>query len=101
MKVHPKVFANFKRFTQGKQKGEDIFHLLTPSDLNAHFKSFMEGLSAKVFRTYNASFTLQEELKKVKFRKDETVEEKVQGLCLIMHHFHFSFSFFRSFSPSL
>lgn len=32
--------------------------------LNAHLKSIMEGLTAKVFRTYNASKTLQDELRK-------------------------------------
>ena len=32
--------------------------------LNNHLKQFMDGLSAKVFRTYNASRTLQEELRK-------------------------------------
>lgn len=35
----------------------------------------MKGLSAKVFRTYNASFTMQEELKKTP--SDGTVAEKV------------------------
>ena len=33
-------------------------------DLNEYFKSIMEGLSAKVFRTYNASITLCSELQK-------------------------------------
>jgi hypothetical protein len=32
--------------------------------MNNHLKQFMEGLSAKVFRTYNASKTLQDELRK-------------------------------------
>ena len=35
----------------------------------------MPGLSAKVFRTYNASFTFQEEL--IKTPEDGTVTEKV------------------------
>jgi DNA topoisomerase-1 len=35
----------------------------------------MAGLTAKVFRTYNASFTFQEELKKTK--QDSTIAEKV------------------------
>jgi len=37
---------------------------LTPTILNAHLKEIMEGLTAKVFRTYNASKTLQDELLK-------------------------------------
>lgn len=35
-----------------------------PSELNEYFKSVMDGLSAKVFRTYNASITLCQELGK-------------------------------------
>lgn len=31
--------------------------------LNRHLQSLMDGLTAKVFRTYNASITLQEQLK--------------------------------------
>ena len=37
---------------------------MAPDDLNDYFKSVMEGLSAKVFRTYNASITLCSELAK-------------------------------------
>jgi len=33
--------------------------------LNKYLDSFMEGLTAKVFRTYNASVTLQKLLKKL------------------------------------
>ena len=37
--------------------------------LPSYFKTFMEDLSAKVFRTYNASFTLQSELNKFNVEK--------------------------------
>jgi DNA topoisomerase-1 len=33
--------------------------------LNKHLSSLMDGLTAKVFRTFNASITLQEQLKKL------------------------------------
>lgn len=33
----------------------------------------MEGLTAKVFRTYNASITLQQQLKELTNRKSEAV----------------------------
>ena len=58
------VFKNFKAFCQGKKATDDIFETLTPTILNQHLSSLMPGLSAKVFRTYNASVTLQVELKK-------------------------------------
>ncbi|KAG5493316.1 hypothetical protein GH5_02059 [Leishmania sp. Ghana 2012 LV757] len=56
--VFPEVYALLQRFTRRKSPGTDIFDQLTPTQLNDHLKSFMDGLSAKVFRTYNASITL-------------------------------------------
>lgn len=47
-----------------KKPEEDLFEKINASRLNEYLKEFMEGLSAKVFRTYNASITLQNELKK-------------------------------------
>jgi DNA topoisomerase-1 len=58
------VYENFKAFCRGKNKADDVFETLTPTILNAHLKGIMEGLTAKVFRTYNASKTLQDELVK-------------------------------------
>jgi DNA topoisomerase-1 len=43
--------------------------------VNKKCQEFMPGLTAKVFRTYNASYTFQEELKKTP--KDGTVAEKI------------------------
>mmetsp|Transcript_22015 Transcript_22015/g.49006 ORF Transcript_22015/g.49006 Transcript_22015/m.49006 type:complete len:778 (-) Transcript_22015:65-2398(-) len=59
------VYKNFKTFCRGKKKSEDVFSDLTPPELNKHLKGIMDGLTAKVFRTYNASKTLQDELMKV------------------------------------
>merc|ERR1719296_293807 len=58
------VYDNFKRFCQKKKQSDDVFSDLTPTSLNTHLKGIMEGLTAKVFRTYNASKTLQDELMK-------------------------------------
>jgi DNA topoisomerase-1 len=69
-----------KKFCKKKKQTDEVFESITPTTLNTHLKSFMPGLSAKVFRTYNASKTLQSELAK----KEElaswnrlTVPEKV------------------------
>jgi len=59
-----KVYANLKSFCSKKKTTENIFDSINPTMLNNHLKQFMDGLSAKVFRTYNASRTLQEELRK-------------------------------------
>ncbi len=56
------VFKNLRHFVKEKRPSQDVFESLTPALLNAHLGSLMPGLSAKVFRTYNASETLQNEL---------------------------------------
>jgi len=74
------VYENFKRFCKKKKVTDDVFSDLTPTILNNHLKTIMDGLSAKVFRTYNASKTLQDELMKTeeaKGWKRLTAAEKV------------------------
>jgi len=79
VEVPQAVIKNLKEFVKGKKKSEKIFDKLSSTELNNFLKDKMPGLTAKVFRTYNASFTLDRELK-----KDETsiegknIEEKVQ-----------------------
>jgi DNA topoisomerase-1 len=58
------VYENFKAFCKKKKSHEEVFDSLTPTMLNTHLKEIMDGLTAKVFRTYNASKTLQDELMK-------------------------------------
>eukprot|EP01129_Flabellula_baltica_P013689 TRINITY_DN6408_c0_g1_i1.p1 TRINITY_DN6408_c0_g1~~TRINITY_DN6408_c0_g1_i1.p1 ORF type:complete len:861 (+),score=258.68 TRINITY_DN6408_c0_g1_i1:34-2616(+) len=79
VKVEPAVYANLKRFLKGKRKGDLIFDALTVSSLNAHLKSLMPGLSAKVFRTYNASVCMEKELQKFDFENaaDTSAPEKL------------------------
>lgn len=50
-----------------------------PTILNAHLSSLMPGLSAKVFRTYNASETLQNELPSPEDLEGMSVPDKVGG----------------------
>ncbi|KAI3948898.1 hypothetical protein MKX01_022312 [Papaver californicum] len=49
-----------------KNDSEDLFDKLNTDKLNAHLKEFMPGLTAKVFRTYNASITLDNMLSTTK-----------------------------------
>ncbi|ESO89774.1 hypothetical protein LOTGIDRAFT_192697 [Lottia gigantea] len=60
--VEKRVFKNLELFTQNKQPSDDLFDRLNTTILNKHLHDLMEGLTAKVFRTYNASRTLQEQL---------------------------------------
>lgn len=58
------VYENLKKFCKKKKQTDEVFESINPGMLNTHLKTFMDGLSAKVFRTYNASKTLQDELRK-------------------------------------
>jgi len=44
-----------------KPKGpaEPLFDMISPDDLNKFLRHYMNGITAKTFRTYNASTTLQ------------------------------------------
>ncbi|KAJ8558981.1 hypothetical protein ON010_g8463 [Phytophthora cinnamomi] len=60
--VGKQVYQNLQKFCAKKDKNEEVFHELSVTELNKHLSSLMPGLSAKVFRTFNASFTLEKEL---------------------------------------
>ncbi len=49
------VSKNVKDFTKGKQPGDQIFENITSDAVNRFLAKGMNGLSAKVFRTYQAS----------------------------------------------
>lgn len=53
-----------------------------------YFKNFMDDLSAKVFRTYNASFTLQAELNRFDVKKSLTQDlgpDAEEFLLVLLH----------------
>lgn len=65
--VDVQVFKNLKIFKRSpKKEGDEIFDRLTTSSLNKHLSNYMPGLTAKVFRTYNASFTMSALLRVMK-----------------------------------
>ncbi|ETI26543.1 hypothetical protein G647_03320 [Cladophialophora carrionii CBS 160.54] len=65
--VDPQVFKNLKIFKRPpKHEGDALFDRLSTSALNKHLKSYMDGLTAKVFRTYNASYTMSKLLSEMK-----------------------------------
>lgn len=76
--VDPAAYKAIESFRKGKKDTEDLFHLINASRLNEYLKELMPCLSAKVFRTYNASITLQTELEKYEECKKDETEEKVQ-----------------------
>ncbi|KAJ6000431.1 hypothetical protein N7481_000840 [Penicillium waksmanii] len=67
VKVDAQVFKNLKIFKKAPKKdGDEVFDRLTTSALNKHLQNYMPGLTAKVFRTYNASYTMSRLLKEIK-----------------------------------
>ena len=56
------VYNNLQQFVEMKKQDEDVFDLINPTKLNEYLSSLMPGLTAKVFRTFNASNTLQMKL---------------------------------------
>ncbi|KAJ4826024.1 DNA topoisomerase 1 beta [Turnera subulata] len=75
VEVELPVYKAIGQFQTSKKPNDDLFDLLDTTKLNTHLKELMPGLTAKVFRTYNASFTLDEML--FKETEDGDVAEKV------------------------
>lgn len=71
------VFGCLRSFCAGKKSTDEVFETLTPPVLNKHLNSLMPGLTAKVFRTYNASVTLEHELPTAESLQGLSVQEKI------------------------
>ena len=69
VQVDPIVYRNLGLFIIGKQKKQDLFDLVTNVSVNDYLKSLNTDsefvLTAKIFRTYNASKLFQDELDKI------------------------------------
>ncbi|KAI5956780.1 TOP1 [Candida jiufengensis] len=76
VEVTDQVFKNLRIFKKSpKQPGDDLFDRINPSMVNKQLQNYMKGLTAKVFRTYNASKTMQDQLDLI--TNEGTVAEKV------------------------
>lgn len=73
--VEKRVFKNLQLFMENKSPGDDLFDRLNTTVMNKHLNELMEGLTAKVFRTYNASWTLQQQLDKLTDPNDVEAEK--------------------------
>lgn len=64
--VDRQVFKNLKMFKKPpKEDGDLIFDRVNTGQLNKHLSEYMQGLTAKVFRTYNASYTMSKLLQEL------------------------------------
>ncbi|CAX41041.1 DNA topoisomerase, putative [Candida dubliniensis CD36] len=76
VEVDKQVFKNLRIFKKSpKQPGDDLFDRINPSLVNRQLQYYMKGLTAKVFRTYNASKTMQDQIDLIE--NEGTVAEKV------------------------
>lgn len=75
--INPVAWNNLASFLIGKGDQDIIFDAISPARLNDYLSALQEGLTAKVFRTFNASHTLQQELEK-EVDKEETLEKKLE-----------------------
>ncbi|KAI0779490.1 hypothetical protein C8Q74DRAFT_1198203 [Fomes fomentarius] len=76
--VVDQVFKNIRLFKKDKNDEDELFDRVNTGALNRHLQSYMKGLTAKVFRTYNASLTFQDLLDRGTPEKG-TVQEKLNA----------------------
>ena len=62
VEIDERVHKALAAFQKRRKPGDNLFANMAVGDLNDFLKQHMPGLSAKVFRTYNASITLDQQL---------------------------------------
>jgi DNA topoisomerase-1 len=85
IKVDELVYNNLIEFTKNKSKSMEIFDKINTSDLNKYLQSLMEGLTAKVFRTYNASSLFNTELNLIEIKENINEDDKFNLLLNIFN----------------
>lgn len=63
--VEPIVYKNLEQFISKKQPEDKLFDKLSAKKVNAYLETIMNGLTIKVFRTYNASVQFEKFLKQL------------------------------------
>ncbi|KAF9501514.1 hypothetical protein BDN71DRAFT_1460986 [Pleurotus eryngii] len=76
--VDAQVFKNVRIFKENKEDEDNLFDRVTTGSLNKHLNSEMKGLTAKVFRTFNASSTFQRLLDENSL-EGKTLQEKLNA----------------------
>jgi DNA topoisomerase-1 len=86
VKIDDNVYSRIISFTKNKKKSDDLFDLINPTMLNIYLKSMMEELTAKVFRTFNASFLFQTEISSINQKFDTYSNDDKLNLILDMYN---------------
>lgn len=84
IKVDEQVYKNIEDFMRNKEPSDQLFEKINATDINKYLASIskMKHLTAKVFRTYNASILFQKELQKItrKYNKNDISFEKLNEM---------------------
>ncbi|MGE5138044.1 MAG: hypothetical protein ACM3JD_01170, partial [Rudaea sp.] len=67
---------NLKEFSKGKRPDEQIFHDISSQQVNDFLRKGMKGLTAKVFRTYHATTTVEQYLRENRRLKSASQAQK-------------------------
>ena len=79
--VEEEIYENLKEFIKDKKEDDQIFDKISPIEINEYLKSFMKNLTAKLFRTYNATNLFEIEINKIiKKYKDYDKKDRIQLL---------------------
>lgn len=68
---------NLKKLIEKKKPNDEIFHNITSRDVNKYFSGIVKGLTAKVFRTYQATTVVKDYLVKHDDIKGRSTTEKL------------------------
>ncbi|KAJ7579162.1 hypothetical protein C8J56DRAFT_964969 [Mycena floridula] len=76
--VDQQIFKNIRIFKDNKEDDDSLFDRVSTTILNKHLNNEMKGLTAKVFRTFNASSTFQRLLDEANLA-NATLQEKLNA----------------------
>lgn len=76
IKVDTQVKKNIEEFMKNKKPEDQLFDQIGSTDVNNYLQGFMQNLTAKVYRTYNASHLFQHEINKIKQKYKDKEKEK-------------------------
>lgn len=82
--IDPDVYNVMIKFVKGKKKSSELFDLINTQMLNQYLGNMMDGLTAKVFRTYNASKLFQTELNDINKQIDKMPNNDSNKINLIL-----------------
>jgi DNA topoisomerase-1 len=80
IKVDELVYNNLVNMTKNKSKITEIFDEVSTTDINKYLQSLMDDLTAKVFRTYNASDLFNKELNNTQIKENMKEDDKFNYL---------------------